>query len=126
MRNSGKTAVVLGASPKKERYSNQAVALLLEKGFDVIPVNPTGVEIHGLASVKSLSEIAGPVDILTMYVNASRSSGMADEILELSPRKIIFNPGAENNELARLCEEHGMETENACALVLLNTGQLSS
>jgi len=119
-----KKAVVLGASPKEDRYSNKAVLALLDKGFDVVPVNPTGVEIHGLPSVKSLDDINGDVNILTMYVNAARSTEMADAILKLNPGKVIFNPGAENDHLAAKLAENGIETENACTLILLNTGQL--
>ncbi|NOY74375.1 MAG: CoA-binding protein [Kiritimatiellaeota bacterium] len=119
-------AVVLGASPKTERYSNMAVALLLEKGFNVIPVNPAGAEIHGLDSVKSLDEIGVSVEILTMYVNAKRSSEMTDLIFKLRPGKVIFNPGAENDELAAKLADAGIKTENACTLILLNTGQLTA
>ena len=126
MANGKKTAVVLGASPKEERYSNKAVASLAANGFDVIPVNPAGAVIHGIVSVKALDEIDDEVDILTMYVNAARSSAMAESILRLRPAKVIFNPGAENDELAAKLAENGVETENACTLVMLNTGQLRS
>lgn len=126
MSNDRKTAVVLGASAKVERYSNKAVESLSRHRFDVIPINPTGVEIHGIESVKSLDELDTGVDILTMYVNAKRSADMTDEILRLRPAKVIFNPGAENNELAAKLAENNIETENACTLVLLNTGQLVS
>ena len=114
---------VLGASPKEERYSHKAVKLLLEQGYDVFPVNPAGVEICGISSVKSLKEIDDSIDVLTMYVNASRSTALMDEILELAPAKIIFNPGSENDGLAEACSKDGIEVEEACTLILLNTGQ---
>ena len=118
------TAVaVLGASPKEERYSNQAVKLLLDTGYEVIPVNPAGMEIHGITSVRSLADIDLPVDTLTVYVNSRRSDEMTEEILNLAPRRIIFNPGAENDRLAEECERAGIKVENACTLVLLNTEQ---
>jgi predicted CoA-binding protein len=126
MSDKGKCAGVLGASPKEDRYSNKAVALLLEKGFDVVSVNPAGVDVQGMPSVKSLGEIDRLVDILTMYVNAGRSSGMSEDILALRPGKVIFNPGAENDELSAKLAENGIETENACTLVMLNTGQLTA
>lgn len=126
MTNKGKCAVVLGASPKEGRYSYKAVASLTANGFDVIPVNPAGVDIQQISSVKSLGEIDREVDILTMYVNAVRSADMTEEILALRPRKVIFNPGAENEDLAAKLAENGVETENACTLVMLNTGQLTA
>jgi predicted CoA-binding protein len=118
------TVAVLGASAKPERYSYQCVERLLEHGHRVIPVTPAQVEICGIMPVSDLDAIDKDVDILTMYVNAARSSAMEEQILELNPAKIIFNPGAENPELQNKCEENEIKTENACTLVLLNTGQL--
>jgi predicted CoA-binding protein len=118
-----RNVVVVGASPKEERYSNKAVKLLAEKGYNVIPVNPAGVEVCGIESVKTLSEINEPVDTVTMYVNSSRSDAMKDDIIAMKPRRIIFNPGAENESLAVECAKNGILTENACTLILLNTEQ---
>ncbi len=119
-----KTVAVLGASKKEERYSNMAVSRLLEDGYATIPINPTGCVIHGIKSIANIADIECDVDVLTMYVNANRSAELANDIIDLQPRKIIFNPGAENDELAELCQENNIETENACTLVLLNLGEL--
>jgi len=123
MNKKDQTVAVLGASPKEERYSNKAVKLLLEHGYSVIPINPAGLEVCGLQSVKCIEEIDSDVDVLTMYVNSMRSSAMVEEIVTLAPGRIIFNPGSENEELAEACREDGIEVENACTLILLNTGQ---
>ncbi len=117
------TIVVLGASKKPERYSNQAVRLLQSHDYKVIPVTPAGGEICGIDAVTALSEISEPVDTLTMYVNASRSAAMQDDIINLNARRIIFNPGTENPDLEAACEEAGSEVIEACTLVMLNTGQ---
>lgn len=115
---------VLGASPKTDRYSNKAVRLLAENGHEPIPVNPGYDQIEGLSTVRDLSElIPGSVDTLTMYVGPDRSADMADTILQLKPRRIIFNPGAENRELAERLRGEGLDVVEACTLVLLNTGQ---
>lgn len=123
MKKNIETVAVLGASGKEDRYSNQAVNLLVEKGYNVIPVNPSGVEICGIQSTKSLNEIDVSVDTLTMYVNSSRSNALIDDILSLNPNRIIFNPGSENYDLADKCKQNGIEVEEACTLVLLNTDQ---
>ncbi|MDF3129144.1 CoA-binding protein [Kiritimatiellaeota bacterium B1221] len=118
-----KRTVVLGASPKSERISNQAVADLKAAGHAVIPVNPVAETIHGLPVSASISDISGTVDTLTMYVNASRSSAMQAEILALNPRRVLFNPGSENPDLQKVLVAAGIEVENACTLILLRTGQ---
>jgi len=118
-----KTVVVLGASAKPERYSYQCVELLLERGHNVIPVTPSKSDICGLKTVSDLGDITRKIDVLTMYVNANRSSNMTDDILSLAPKRVIFNPGAENGELETLCSDAGIITENACTLVLIYTDQ---
>jgi predicted CoA-binding protein len=117
------TVVVLGASPNPERYSYQAVQMLTEHGHRAIPVHPTATEIAGIGTVHSLQDIAGEVDTLAMYVNPERSAAMAEEILGLGPRRIIFNPGTENPDLVGRCREQGIAVTEACTLVLLRTGQ---
>ena len=113
--------VVLGASAKPNRYSNQAVKLLHESGYNVIPVHPSGISVNGMTTVKYLSEINIPIDTLTVYVNASLSSSLKNEILKLSPGRIIFNPGTENDELGKICRKNNIAVEKACTLVLLKT-----
>ncbi len=114
---------ILGASIKPERYSNQAVRLLAEKGHAVFPVHPAVPEISGHRVFKALADIPDPVDTVTMYVSPSHSTGMADAILAVRPRRVIFNPGTENPELEETLSAAGIEIVHACTLVLLRTGQ---
>jgi predicted CoA-binding protein len=115
--------VVLGASHKPERYSNQAVRLLREYGHEVIPVHPRLEQVEGLRVARSLDEIDATPDTLTMYVGPARSSLVVESIIRLKPGRVIFNPGSENPELEARLEEAGISFERACTLVLLRTGQ---
>ncbi len=114
---------VLGASPKEDRYSFQAVKMLGEYGHQPIPVHPAGHVVNGLTALKSLTELAAPIDTLTMYVNATISSAEFDTIITLKPRRVIFNPGAENPDLAAKLRANGIEVIEACTLVMLRTEQ---
>ena len=115
---------VLGASPKEDRYSNQAVALLKEKGHCVFPINPAAIDaIHGCKVLSTLTAIGDPVDTITVYLSAKQSDGLLDDIVKTKPRRVIFNPGAENSALADALQKHGIETLDACTLVLLRTSQ---
>lgn len=115
---------VLGASPKPDRYSNKAVCLLTEHGHEVVPVNPGYDRIEDIPAVRSVSEIIpGSVDTLTMYVGPDRSAELLEDILLLKPRRVIFNPGAENRDLADALRAQGVEVVEACTLVMLNTDQ---
>jgi hypothetical protein len=117
------TVVVLGASPKPERYSNKAVRMLVEAGHKVIPVHPAIDTIEGLQSAKSLEDIKEKVDTLTLYVSPKISTDLAGQILALNPQRVIFNPGTENPDLQKKLQEKQIKTETACTLVLLRTGQ---
>ncbi len=114
--------VVLGASPKPERYSNQAVRLLLEHGYTVTPVHPKFDQIEGLQVASTLSDIEQAVDTLSLYVGPERLSPMIDEILELKPGRVICNPGTESKELQERLDAKGIPWLEACTLVMLRLG----
>ena len=118
----GSRVAVLGASTKPDRFSFQAVRLLKQKGYQPIPVHPAGHFVDGVPGVKSLDEIKDPVDTLTMYVNSQISDELKDQILNLNPRRVIFNPGAENKELAEALKKAGIEIVEDCTLVMLGAG----
>jgi predicted CoA-binding protein len=119
----GSFVAVLGASDKRERYSNKAIRLLKEKGYSIVPVHPRLKVIEGLPVVHRLEEITEDVHTLTVYVGAARSKELADAMLTLHPGRVIFNPGAENPELESALTAQGIEVCRACTLVMLQTGQ---
>ena len=113
--------VVLGASPKPGRYSNQAVRLLLERGFRVSPIHPKAETIEGLDVTNRLDQVQGPVDTLTLYLGPERLRPQIDAILALAPQRVIFNPGSECRDLEQHLDQAGIPWEHACTLVLLTT-----
>jgi predicted CoA-binding protein len=114
--------VVLGASPKPDRYSNRAVRLLLRLGYRVTPVHPVFPVIEGLPVAKSLDEAARPVHTLTLYVGPARSAGAIPAVLRLAPARVIFNPGSESPELQRALDGAGIPWLRDCTLVMLDSG----
>ncbi len=114
--------LVLGASTDTSRYSNRAIKLLRAHNHEVVAVGSSEGNVAGIDIVHDIP--AGEkIDTVTMYLNPVRQAGYYNKILQLKPRRIIFNPGAENAELAKLAHQNGIATEEACTLVLLNTGQ---
>jgi predicted CoA-binding protein len=114
---------VIGASDKPERYSYQAFKLLQEKGHVAYPIHQRIKTIDGAFVFSSIKDITDPLDTVTMYVASDISDHLADDILAKKPRRIIFNPGAENPQLAAKAQAQGIKTINACTLVMLRTGQ---
>ena len=117
------TVVVLGASPKPERYSNQAVRALVEHGHRVIPVHPLLKKIAGVVAVPALSGVKEPVNTLTLYVGPERGKELLQEMIKLGPDRVIMNPGTESDEIEEELNASNIPVLRACTLVMLRTGQ---
>ena len=117
-----RNVVVLGATDNPDRYAYRAMRALLHHGYNAIPVNPTIPEVLGLPCRKSLSDVTDPIDTVSMYVGAARSEPLIPQIVAAKPRRIIFNPGAENDRLAAAAEKEGISVVHGCTLVMLQDG----
>lgn len=119
---SSKTTLVLGASPKPDRYSNLCVRRLLHHGHPVIAVGRRPGMIDRVPITTDVPEGA-EVHTVTLYLNESNQRAWEDRVLALGARRIIFNPGAENPTFARRAQARGIEVIEACTLVMLSTGE---
>lgn len=117
-----KKTLVLGASDNPSRYSYLAMQRLRNHGHPVVAI---GRKQRVVADVTIDNEKKDhkDVDTVTLYLNPSHQQEYYDYILSLKPHRIIFNPGAENDELAELARKNGIETKEACTLVMLSTNQ---
>jgi uncharacterized protein len=116
---------VLGASNKPERYSFKAVRMLREKGHTPYPVHPALPEVDGIPAWPSLRAISEPIHTVTVYLSPRNQQSIADQLLNSAVSRVIFNPGAENPELAAKLTQRGKEVLHDCTLVLLATGQFA-
>ena len=116
-----KKTLVLGASLKSWRTSHDAVNRLVKHGHPVVAV---GLREGKIGEVDIIKQPPADTDFdtVTIYLNANNQKKYYDYLLALKPRRIIFNPGAENPELAKLAEEKGIETLEACTLTTLAVG----
>lgn len=117
------TVAILGASPKPDRYANKAMHKLEEHGHSVILINPGQDTIEGHEVLKSLADIADPIDTLTLYLGPQRLKEHIHDILHLRPNRVIFNPGTELPGLMNELKKADIPYLEACTLVLLSTGQ---
>ncbi len=117
-----KKTLVLGASTKTHRYSNMAMKRLDAYGHEIVAIGGRKGEVDGheiLTEKKAFQN----VHTITMYLSAQRQEPYYEYILSLKPERIIFNPGSENEELAILAKQNGIEVAEACTLVLLSVNQ---
>ncbi|WGK65101.1 CoA-binding protein [Croceiramulus getboli] len=117
-----KKTMVIGASLKPERYSNIAIKRLKQQEHEIIALGLRSGEVAGIPITTDRPQI-DQLDTITLYLNPKRQEEYEAYILGLKPKRVIFNPGTENPAFARKLESAGIQTEQACTLVLLSTGQ---
>lgn len=120
--NEKKKTLVLGASDNPSRYSFLAVNRLRSHGHPVIAIGKKNTMIGDVPVEKEKKEW-NDIDTVTLYLNPMHQKQYYDYILSLKPNRIIFNPGAENDELSDLAQKNGIVPVEACTLVMLSTGQ---
>ena len=117
-----KKTLILGASTNPSRYSYLAANRLVKYGHSIINVGQKLGEVANQPIEKAL-KIHSDIHTLTIYIGTSGQKDLYNYILDTNPKRIIFNPGTENPELAKLANEKGIETIEACTLVMLSTNQ---
>ena len=119
-----KKTVIIGATTNQGRYAYLAARMLTEYKHEIVPVGIKDGAVFG----KDILDIfqKPPIDnvhTVTMYIGPQRQPEHIDYILGLKPKRIIFNPGTENEEFIRRAEENGIEALEACTLVMLRSYQ---
>lgn len=116
--------VILGASDRPERYAYMAYQRLLENGFNkLIGVTPKSLEFENMKVVSDIKNISEKIHTLTLYVGSAKLAHMINDILKLAPKRIICNPGTENQQLINKAQDQGIEVIEGCTLVMLGSKQ---
>lgn len=119
-----KKTVVVGASTNPGRYAYLASQMLTEHGHEIVPIGIKKGKVLGkeILDIRSHPPI-NDVDTITLYIGPDHQPEYYDYLMGLKPKRIIFNPGTENDEFEKLAEENGILAEQACTLVLLRSRQ---
>lgn len=120
-----KKTVIVSTRPESNQYAVRAAMMLEQQELPFVPVGiqletgkVLGHEVLDLQKMPAIDE----VDTVTLYMHAMFQKQWYDYLLSLKPRRIIFNPGAENQEFKKLAEKEGIECLEACTLVMLSVG----
>jgi uncharacterized protein len=118
-----KKTIIIGASPKPERFSNKAAKMLRQYGHEIIAIGNKLGNIDGIPIIKDKIWVEG-VDTVTMYIGKRHQTEYYEYLTEvIRPKRIIFNPGSENIELEMLAKENGIEVLHHCTLVMLRVDE---
>lgn len=120
--NEKKKTLVLGASDNPSRYSYLAIQRLKNYGHPVVAIGRKKTIVNDVM-IDTEKKEQTDIDTVTLYLNPFNQKQYYDYILSLKPKRIIFNPGAENDELADLAKKNGIQPVEACTLVMLSTGK---
>ncbi len=114
-----KKTLIIGASENPERYSYIAAHRLAAKGHPIVNIGKKSGTVAGVP-IYTEKKYFADIHTVTLYINPSHQPDWYDYILQLKPKRLIFNPGTENPELFQLASKQGMEVIEACTLVLLS------
>lgn len=117
-----KKTIILGATTDSSKYAYLAVERLAGSGHEIINIGRSIGSVAGVA-IELPKLIYQDIDTITIYMAPHNQAHLEDYILNINPRRIIFNPGTENPALEERAVAKGIVVENACTLVLLATGQ---
>ncbi|MGB5227412.1 CoA-binding protein [Eudoraea sp.] len=117
-----KTTLVFGASLNPNRYSYLAINKLLAKEIQTMAFGPKIGDVSGVQINSSLEDFQN-IHTITLYLNEKRQKEYYEEIIQMKPKRVIFNPGTENPEFYKILSNNEIEVEVACTLVLLATDQ---
>ncbi len=117
-----KKTIILGATPDSSRYAYKAAHMLVRHGHDIVPVGLKKGEVAG-KPIRNDFPLEDNIDTVTLYVGAQNLPPLFDYIMKVKPKRIIFNPGTENQDLIELAVENGIEPVLGCTLVMLASGE---
>jgi predicted CoA-binding protein len=117
-----KNTMIIGATPNPSRYAYRAAHMLKSKGHSIINVGIKEGDVAGV-TIEKAAAIHSEVHTITLYIGPALQNDYFEYIVNTNPKRVIFNPGTENEALEQVLKENGIEAVEACTLVLLATGQ---
>jgi predicted CoA-binding protein len=117
-----KSTLVIGASLKETRFSNKCVRTLKSGNFPVTAIGLREGMIDTTPVLTGTPELEN-IHTVTLYLSSDNQKAWYDYILKLNPKRVVFNPGAENKEFADMLSTAGIETIEDCTIIMVQSGR---
>jgi predicted CoA-binding protein len=113
-----KKFAVVGATDNKEKYGNQVMHNLRDRGYEVYPVNPRLQDIEGEKCYASLSDLPVKVDVVDFVVPPAATEAILKECLELGLDRIWLQPGSESEDAINFCKDNDLKVVHDVCVML--------
>ncbi|ELZ23821.1 CoA-binding protein [Haloterrigena salina JCM 13891] len=102
------TIAVVGCSSTPGKAAHDVPEYLLERGYDVIPVNPYADEIFEREVYDTLDEVEAEIDVVCIFRPSEEVSGIVAAALERDDVKVVWTQqGIRDDEAAARAEDDG-------------------
>jgi uncharacterized protein len=114
-----KTVAVIGASSNRQKFGNKALRAFVQRGYTVIPINPTEAEVEGHRAFASVLDVPGTIDMATLYVPAPVGMRVMDDLVKKGVPEVWLNPGADDRTVVEKAHSLGLKTVQHCSIIAI-------
>jgi predicted CoA-binding protein len=114
-----KTVAVIGASSNRDKFGNKALRAFAQRGYTVIPINPTETEVEGHQAYRSVLDVPGGIDLATIYVPAPIGMRVMDDLAQKGIPEVWLNPGADDRLVVDRARSLGLKTVQHCSIIAI-------
>jgi predicted CoA-binding protein len=112
-----KTIAILGASNDRTKFGNKAVRAFLQQGYTVYPVNPKESQVEGLPAFKSILDVPGRPQMISVYLPPPVLLKVLPDIAAKGCDELWLNPGTESAEVLAEAGRLKLNVIQACSIV---------
>lgn len=112
-----KNIAIIGASTDRSKFGNKAVRAFRAQGYAVYPVNPKEESVEGLAAYRSILDVPGRLDKISVYVPPPVMLKLLPDIAVKGCEELWLNPGTESPAVVAEAERLGLNVIQACSIV---------
>lgn len=114
-----KTVAVIGASSNRWKFGNRALRAFRAQGYHVIPIHPREREVEGETAYRSVLDVPGPIEMVSVYVPPEVGIGLLGEFAQKQVGEVWINPGAESEALLGEARRLHLNVIEACSILAI-------
>lgn len=114
-----KTVAVIGASSNRAKFGNKAFRGFLQQAYTTFAVNPNEGEVEGQPTYKTILDVPGKLDLVTVYVPPPVLLKLLPAIAEKGCGELWLNPGTESAEVLSEAKRLNLKVVQTCSILAI-------